>query len=251
MKASVRQIVNLVAVIAAFATNIWANIAPINGLTIGEIANTRFADVLIIPANYAFIIWGLIYLGLISFAIYQVRPTQAQNPHVQRLGYAIALASIFQIIWVLVFLGRSFVLSWVAMLGILGSLIVGYGRLARSPRLHFKDRWFIDTPLSIYLAWICMATILNGAIALQALNWQGWGISPALWTAVMLVLGGVLAGIIFWTQADVPFLLVVVWAAVAIAIRQMGETPLVTMSGAIVAIALLSVFLVARLLYFK
>lgn len=37
---------------------------------IGEIFNIIFKDVLIIFVSYVFVIWGLIYLGLISFGIY-------------------------------------------------------------------------------------------------------------------------------------------------------------------------------------
>ena len=69
-----RQWVNFLAILAAFGTNVWANVAPLSGLTIGEISRTFFSNVLIIPANYAFAIWGLIYLGLISLAIYIVLP---------------------------------------------------------------------------------------------------------------------------------------------------------------------------------
>lgn len=79
-----RQFTNLVAIVAAFGTNVYANIAPIKGLNIGEISNTLFKDVLITPANYAFAIWGVIYLGLFGFAIYQVLPNQKQNPHLHR-----------------------------------------------------------------------------------------------------------------------------------------------------------------------
>ena len=64
----IRQIVTLIAIILAFVVNVASNIFPFNGLTIGQISNTLFKEVLIIPANYAFIIWGLIYLGLFAFA---------------------------------------------------------------------------------------------------------------------------------------------------------------------------------------
>jgi len=82
-----RQWVNFIAIIAAFGINVWANIAPWRGLTMGEISTTFFPNVLIIPANYAFAIWGLIYLGLISLAIYQVLPTQSNNPRLRQMGY--------------------------------------------------------------------------------------------------------------------------------------------------------------------
>ncbi|GEM_PF-5289396 len=76
-----KQWVNLIAIVAAFSLNILANIAPLNGLTIGEISNTFFSDVQIIPANYAFAIWGIIYLGLISLAV------RREAPRYKRAGY--------------------------------------------------------------------------------------------------------------------------------------------------------------------
>ena len=39
----IRQWANFIAIIMAFATNVLANIAPINGLTIGEISNQLFS----------------------------------------------------------------------------------------------------------------------------------------------------------------------------------------------------------------
>ena len=82
-----RQVINLLAIVAAFGTNVAANLAPIKGLNIGEISNTIFKEVLITPASYAFAIWGVIYLGLFSFAIYQALPPQRQNPHLRQVGY--------------------------------------------------------------------------------------------------------------------------------------------------------------------
>ena len=56
--AIIRQVSTLIAIIAAFGMNIWANVNPPNGLTIGEISQNIFKNVLITPANYAFAIWG-------------------------------------------------------------------------------------------------------------------------------------------------------------------------------------------------
>ena len=66
----------LAAIIGTFAVNIWSNLSPPGGQTIGEISNTRFAEVQITPANYAFAIWGVIYIGLLAFGYYQLLPAQ-------------------------------------------------------------------------------------------------------------------------------------------------------------------------------
>ncbi len=55
--------------IATIAVNGLANALPINGQTTGEVSD-RFS-VYFVPAGYVFSIWGLIYLGLIAYAIYR------------------------------------------------------------------------------------------------------------------------------------------------------------------------------------
>ena len=67
-----RQVFTVVAFVATVTINGLANALPINGLATGEISD-RF-DVYFVPAGYVFSIWGLIYIGLILFAIYHLTP---------------------------------------------------------------------------------------------------------------------------------------------------------------------------------
>lgn len=243
-----RQLLNLSAILAAFGINVLANVAPFNGLTIGEISNTLFREVLITPANYAFAIWGVIYLGLITFGVYQILPAQRQNRALHRMGYLLVLASLAQIAWVFLFQYRQFALSLVAMLGILLPLIGVYLRLGIGcERVSRQQKWFVHTPLSIYLGWISVATIVNVAIALYDLDWNGWGIGSPLWTAIALVAGAAIAAVVSLQRADMAFVLVIVWAFVAIAVRQ-ANIPLiaVTAGGLAIALVLLLVFGVLR-----
>ncbi len=230
-----RQWVNFLAILAAFGINVWANVAPLNGLTIGEISTTFFPNVLIIPANYAFAIWGLIYLGLISLAIYQVLPTQGNNPRLHQMGYYLAISSFSQIIWVFLFQSQLFALSVIAMVGILVPLILLYLRLGINlTNVPSPQRWLINFPISIYFAWISVATIVNIASALEAADWSGWGISPLVWTVIMMVLGTIIAVIVTWQRGDGIFGGVFVWALVAIAFRQ-GENPTLAIMAGLLA----------------
>ena len=226
-KAIVRQILTLISIFAAFGMNVLANISPPKDMTIGEISNQLFADVLITPANYAFVIWGLIYLGLISFAIYQALPSQRHNPLLQRIGYALTIASTAQIAWVFLFLYRQFALSFIAMLGILLPLIGAYLRLpfrtneitSRSDRLSLTQKLLIRNPISIYLAWISVATIVNGAIALRSWGWNGWIISPTIWTIITILIAAFVTTAATYPRLDFAYGGVFVWAMVAIAVR--------------------------------
>ena len=239
-----RQFINFVAIVAAFGTNVAANLAPINGLNIGEISNTLFKDVLITPANYAFAIWGVIYLGLFSFAIYQVLPNQRQNPHLRQVGYFLVGSSLAQIVWVFCFLSRWFLLSNIAMLGILLPLIIITQRLGiGKKKVSRTDKWLIQIPLSIYLAWISIATIVNTAIVLYHRGWNGWGISPQLWTVGVLILAGLLAARMSVVRADTAFVLVYLWASIAIAVRHLEQPIISGMAGGVALLIFLLLIL--------
>jgi hypothetical protein len=227
----IRQWINLSAILAALGINVYTNINPPNGITIGEISNTLFKDVLITPANYAFAIWGVIYLGLIAFGIYQALPHQRQNKQLRKIGYLIAIASFAQIIWVFLFQYGFFTLSVIAMLVILLPLMAIYLRLGiGKERVNRNKRWLVHIPLSIYFAWISVATIVNVATALYSISWNGWGISPQFWTVIMLVVGGAIAAIIIRQRRDIAYPLVYVWAYIAIAIRQFNY-PLIAVTA--------------------
>lgn len=218
----VRQLLTLIAILAAFGVNVLTNIAPINGLSIGEISNTLFKQILITPANYAFLIWGLIYTGLISLAAYQAQPNQRQNPTLRRIGYLLTASSGAQIVWVVLFQTRLFVLSLGAMLLILLPLIGAYLRLdVVKGAVSRQQKWFVHRPISIYFAWISVATIVNGAIALDYVGWSGWGVNPQGWTVIMMVIGTAIAATVTLQRADRVYSGVFVWALGAIAVRHL------------------------------
>ena len=215
---TIRQVVTLISILAAFGTNIFANVNPPNGLSIGAISNKFFSDILITPANYAFAIWGIIYLGLISFGVYQILPAQKNNPLLRQIGYKIAIPSIAQIVWVFCFLYRQYVFSFIAMLGILLPLLGAYLCLP-FPHTTIKQKWLIRIPISVYLSWIVLATILNGAIALESGQWNGWGISSQIWTIVMLSIAAFITHLVTIPRLDFAYAIVFVWGLIAIAIK--------------------------------
>ncbi|MBW4613618.1 MAG: tryptophan-rich sensory protein [Desmonostoc vinosum HA7617-LM4] len=221
----VRQLATLVAIFGAFIINVVSNVFPLNGLTIGEISNSLFKDVLIIPANYAFAIWGLIYLGLFALAIYQFLPAQRHDLDLRKIGYLLVIASVAQCIWVYLFLSRLFALSIVAILLILLPLIIAYVRLGiGKTRVSQSKKWCVYLPVSIYLGWISVATIVNIASALYSQGWNGWGISFSTWTVVILLAAFAIAAVIAIQRRDIAYPGVTIWALVAIAFKQWNNT---------------------------
>ncbi|AFY57638.1 hypothetical protein Riv7116_5244 [Rivularia sp. PCC 7116] len=241
---SLRQFVTLAAVILAFIVNVLSNIFPLNGLTIGGVSNALFKNVLIVPANYAFAIWGLIYLGLFAFAIYQVLPSQRDNPNLRKTGYLLTIASAAQCVWVYLFLSRYFAASVIAMLWILIPLIVIYLRLGIGVTPASRpEKWFIRYPIGIYLGWISVATIVNIASALYINNWNGFGIPAETWTAIMVITATFIATLSLTQRQDFTYSGVTVWALAAIAIKHWENLNLkiVALSG-ILLLAVIAVF---------
>lgn len=234
--------INLILILAAFIMNIWANLAPLTGLSIGEISRQYFSEVLIIPANYAFAIWGLIYLGLICLGIYGILPKNQDHPLFKNMGYLLAISSFVQIIWVFLFQFRFFALSVLAMIGILIPLIILYQKLEINLMpISLSERWLINYPISLYLGWISVATIINIASALNNINWKGAGISPLIWTIILLTLSSVLAIFLRIKRNDRVYPGVVIWALGAIAVKHWEQNSLALVSlglGVILGIVL-------------
>ena len=234
-----RQLMTAIAIIGSIIVNTVSNIFPPNGLNVGTLSNTLLAPVQVTPANYAFAIWGLIYTGLIGFGIYQLQPSQRQNPRLQKSGYLLVIACVAQSAWIYLFLARLFILSVVAMFGILVSLIWLYQRLEIGrERVSQPERWLIQIPISIYLSWISVATIVNVASTLYIRDWNGWGIAPTGWTVIMMAISAAIATAVVVQRHDTAYLLVTVWTLVAIAIRQI-QTPPIAVAGIVLAIALI------------
>jgi hypothetical protein len=247
-KDTLRQSVDLLAVIATIAINGLANALPLNGQTTGEISD-RF-KVYFVPAGYVFSIWGLIYVALIAFAVYQALPAQRDNPRLYRIGYLFALSCVANIAWLFLWHYEVFPLTLVAMLALLLLLIAIYLRLdIGRARVPTAEKWLVHVPFSIYLGWITVATIANVTSLLDYLKWSGWGISPEAWTVIMLVAAVGIASAVSLTRGDVAYMLVIVWALAGIAVKHTG-TPVVA-TAAWVTTALAALMLVVGLFVSK
>ncbi|MBN1873113.1 MAG: tryptophan-rich sensory protein [Anaerolineae bacterium] len=230
-KLTLHQVVNLVITIAVIVVNVLANALPLNGKNTGEISD-RF-DIYFVPAGYVFSIWGVIYLGLIAFAIYQILPAQRDNPSLKRMTPFYTLGNLANIAWIFLWHYEAFAFTLIAMLVLLGSLIaiyivLGIGRNTVSPGM----RWTVHLPFSIYLGWVSVATVANISQVLTYFNWSGWGIVPEVWTLLMLLVAAILAVLAYLIRRDVAYGLVFVWAYIGIAVKHIA-TPSVFAPAAV------------------
>jgi benzodiazapine receptor len=225
-----KQILNVVALIAMLVVNYLAGSVGINGLNSGEVSDA--VPSLFTPAGYVFAIWGLIYLGLTAFTVYQALPAQRDRPLIEQIGYWFVISSLLNIAWLFLWHYLQFPLSLLAMLCLLGSLIAIYLRLdIGRGNVSRQDKLLVHVPFSVYLGWISVATIANASIVLYKLGWNGFGIAPEVWTVLMVVIAAILGIAMIVLRSDIAFALVIVWALIGIAVARAGMQAIVIAAG--------------------
>jgi hypothetical protein len=221
MKDISRQISVLITTLATLVVNVLANVLPFNGQNTGEISD-RF-KVFFVPAGYVFSIWGLIYVGLIAYAIYQAIPAQRSNDRLRSTGWWVSLGGLANIAWIFLWHYNHFTLTLVAMLILLATLIITYLNLGTGrSKASAAETWMGRIPFSIYLGWISVATVANISDVLDFINWNRFGIAPEIWMGTVLLVVWVITAFMIFTRRDIAYALVILWALVGIAVKQAG-----------------------------
>jgi hypothetical protein len=246
MKDTVRQVAVVLTLLATLVVNILANALPLNGLNTGEISD-RF-QVYFVPAGYVFAIWGVIYIGLIAYAIYQALPSQRENPRLRATGWWVVLGGLANSVWLFLWHYEQFPLTLIAMLVLLATLLITYLRLGTGrTTVSQAESWAVRVPMSIYLGWITVATVANVTELLDYLKWNGFGIAPETWMLIVLAAVLVIAVLMNLTRRDVAYALVILWALAGISIKHAAVAAVATPTWITFGLVLLT--LVAALLF--
>ncbi|QTF71501.1 tryptophan-rich sensory protein [Arthrobacter woluwensis] len=168
------------------------------------------------PANAAFGIWSVIYLGLLAYAVWQLGRRARADALQQRLRPWAAASMLLNAAWL-----------WAAQLGSLpATLVVMVLLLAVLCRIlvlteGVTPRAGVEWGLSaavfgLYLGWICVATVANVAAVLA---WSGvaW---PELPTAVVVFVAVVAIGLALARRGAWTPLVSMVWGVAWIAVAR-------------------------------
>jgi hypothetical protein len=243
----------------------WANIVAfvltvlVNGLAgsttiLGGKNTAQISDAyptLITPAGYVFSIWGVIYVLLGVFVVFQALPSEKGKDYQKRIGWLFVLSSLLNIAWLFLWQFEHLSLSVVLMFLLLASLIAIYLRLGiGKSAVSLREKLAVQTPFSVYLGWITIASIANVAVTLVSVNWDGFGISQETWAILIIAVALLIALLVVATRRDVAYGLVIIWALVGIALNQSGNqniAMIAEISAGIVAVALAASILLRRL----
>lgn len=201
--------------------NILAEVLPINGLTTGQVSN--YYPNLFTPSALTFLIWGLIYLLLLLYTVYSLIPFKKQpcvsrDKLINQISIPFAVSSLANAAWIVLWHYRKISLSLIMMAVILFCLIL-ISRMTSRIQLTQRDKYFIRIPFSIYFGWITVATIANVTAFLVSIGWNGFGLSPQVWTIIVLIIGLLIGLAVMLKNQDPVYGLTLIWAYSGIVIR--------------------------------
>lgn len=232
----VLQVSNVLAFLLMVGVNYISNTGVINGESLGSVS-AEYKN-LFTPAGYAFSIWGLIYLALAAFVVFQVISVKGWEA-AKQIGWWFVVSCALNITWIFAWLNHLTGLSVLIMFLLLVSLII----IIHRTRMELDDEplatiAFVWWPFSLYSGWITVALIANTAAWLTDINWNRFGVSEIAWTIIMVVVALVINLIITWTRNMREFALVGAWGLVAVGIANKGENDLIFYTALTAAVLL-------------
>ncbi len=224
-----RSLLVLAAYVGTLAFNWLAAIGYLGGITPAAIS--RKYPTVVTPADYAFSIWTLIYLGLAVFSIYQLTQTgKAVSSHIRSL---FILTCALNCAWLFFWLQDQIVVCTVLIWALAAVLVVIAKRL--------KDRraaLFLRATFGIYLGWVIVAAMINSVIAFSAEASAGeFGQAAG---ATLILLAGAVAVVLGVLLVDYFAPLAIGWGLTAIAVQQSGKTAIVAAAAVAVVACLIA-----------
>ena len=216
------QVLNFLALIVTLAMNYLSSAGIFNGKTVADISD-KYHN-FFTPAGYAFSIWGIIYLGLFGFVIYTgkslVIKKEADDGVVLKIGWWFILSCLANSLWILFWVNDQLWVTVLLMLFLLFSLVKIILNLNMEMEYHpLKKYVLIYWPFAIYTGWISVAFIADISAFLVKMNWNGFGLSPVIWTLIMIIVAGLLNIVMIRKRNLREFAIAGVWALVAIAVE--------------------------------
>lgn len=253
MKNKLIKIVAAVAYVAMVVVNFLANSLPINGRGTGQISNDY--PNLFTPAGLTFSIWGVIYLLLAGYVVYQfVRSDRENDRFFNKINILFIATSLANILWIFAWHYDYIGLSVIIMAALL-ILLIKIADLFRAKQFKGTEKLFISAPFNIYFGWITVAAIANVTVFLVSVGWTGFGIADFIWTSIILLVGALIGILRMRKDRSVIYGLVLIWAYIGILIKHIsassfdGQYPSIIATVALCLV--LFVFFVGRIIYKK
>jgi benzodiazapine receptor len=205
------------------------------GEPIGDVAR-RYATPLL-AADWAFAIWVPIYAGFLAYAVHQALPGQRRRQVHRETGWWLVASAVFNAGWVLAFGAGLVPLAELAIIGLLVSLAVVFGRLCRVPAENVVERVVLRGTVALYTGWVSLAVAIGTATTGAWVGLPGTGPLAAIMAVVVLVaVTAIVCWVVLSGTAVVAYAAATVWAIAGIALNDPPSGVVVAGAIAIVAV---------------
>lgn len=246
---------NVIGTLIMLYVNYLSISLPLNNILPQEISQKY--QTVITPPGITFSIWGIIYLSLISFLVYQIIKFYRNEPYViEKTGLWYFTTTLLNSLWLFAWHYEKIILSTIIMVMLFINLIILYRKIGiGESSVEVYDKIFMFFPFSVYIGWISLATVLNISILLLYLNWNGFGITHDGWGFIIISLITCLGLTVILTKNDVFLGLTYIWALSGILSTKIKLPNLITqikdpltLSAVIAGIILISVSIVYKII---
>jgi hypothetical protein len=227
--------------------NALANLNLINNKNTGDVSDKY--DNLFIPAGFTFAIWGVIYLALLAFIVFQLwmafrGELSSLELFMERLRGWWLISCMANSCWLFAWhyeLLPLTVLLMIALLVCLLAIHLNFNIALPHLPVSTAEKLFVHLPFSLYLGWICIATVANIAAFLVYLGWNGMSIPG---TIFLILLCTVASTLLIIRRHNIVVGLVAIWALYGVIVKRQSlggsaEVPVVSACiGAMIIIAI-------------
>ncbi len=235
------KFVSLIAFFAVLIVNALANILPINGIPTGAVSDAY--PNLFAPAGVTFSIWGVIYLAVFGYVVYQFFPKPAATEKtLAKINEFFILSSVANCLWLFSWHYQLIGLSVVLMLVLLYSL----GRIStisNGASLTLRDKLFIKIPFGLYFGWITIATIANITTFLVSIGWKNFLLPDETWMILVLLIGAAIASWATVNTRNLAYGLVPIWAYYGIYLKHTSPLAFNNTYPAVITTAIVCIFI--------
>lgn len=234
-KPALRTLAIVAAAVFAVATPVIQFITGTSA--VAETDLVRDGDTTLEAAGYAFSIWGLIYAGLIGYAVYQALPSTKDMPGLRMLGWPSVIAMVGCGAWLI---AATYDAKWATVAIIIGSAAVLCVPLAkRYPVQHRIEYWLVAAPLSMLAGWLTVAAAINTLTVLTGMGVIEQAAAPT-WAAGGIVLVVLIGAGITLSSKNWIYPLPIAWGLVGVMIAERMDRPMISLlalSGAVLLLA--------------
>ena len=213
-------------VLAAAAQVVGAALYPLGLAPMSVGGRTEPVSTPVVPAGYAFSIWGVIFVLGLVFAVWQALPRNAGDPLLRRLGWPVAATFTGNALWeTMAQYGAPDAPLALLLALIVGAALVARQALVRWPEPATAGRWWrVDLPIGLTAGWVSAAFFAACSTALQAAVQRSSGVPANGYVWVLLIAAAALFAVrqLLGARGPVAYAAGVAWAFVGIAVANAG-----------------------------